>query len=134
MSTDSNLHSEGALIQSLLDVLQGHTKKNIQRALKAVGAVHDIRLVSAFSPQGSPNSLPVSRDTRGQKGPRIRPKRSDPMVLNLRDEIAKINILISKKSRELGRRLEDNDELILQRVKFFRSLQEAKNKFYGLSN
>jgi hypothetical protein len=111
----------------ILDVLKELSVKNAQSTLKMVCAFYNQRITSAFAPSGPTNTVPGSRDTRGQKGPRLQTK-SDPRTSGIRSEIKQINEEIVKRSRQLKCLLPDNDDLIVKRNQLFRDLKEVKNK------
>jgi hypothetical protein len=119
----------GILVGELLKTLSKGSKAEGQDALKAVGAIYNLRVVPAFAPLG-PNAVtsPPSRDTRGQRGPRFGPSKKDPFVKEIRDNISELNKQISKKSAELRKPLSEDDELIVRRNHLFRDLKEEKGR------
>jgi len=91
---------------------------------KSVSAVYDMKAVSAFAPVGQVNRPPVSRDTRGQKGPRVRSSKTpNPEIKVIRDKIKDLNKQISMKSVLTDKPLSEDDELIVNRNQLFRDLK-----------
>jgi hypothetical protein len=112
------------------ELLQRLTNKEAADALKALGALHNLKVVSAYAPTGNPLLPPPSRDTRGQVKPRVIPK-GDPKIKEIRSKIKILNKQISEKSDLTGGRLPLEDDLIDQRNQLFRCLKEAKNCLAG---
>jgi hypothetical protein len=117
----------GETIENFAEILKRFQKKDAQNILKMVGTLYNLRIVSAFAPLGQVQGPPASRDTRGQKKPRVQP-RADPEIKEIRSKIKSLNKQISEKSSSSGSILPQGDELIVQRNRLFRDLSEAQNK------
>jgi hypothetical protein len=123
----SDSKSYGLAADKINEVLQGFSKNQASDILRMVGALYNLKVVSAFAPVGPIQSPAPSRDTRGVTRPRVKPV-ADSRTKELRSEISSLNSQISEKSRSIGRQLYEDDELIIRRGQLFRDIKNAQNK------
>jgi hypothetical protein len=106
--------------------LEKLSKRDARDVLKAICGIHDLKVSSAFAPTGPTQRAPLSRDTRGEVKPRMKPLAS-PRIKAMRSKIRDLNRLISKKSSDIGGPLPVEDPLIVTRAECFRLLKEEQN-------
>jgi hypothetical protein len=113
-------------VDEIRAVLKRHSNSEAVEIVKMISAALNLRTTSAFAPLG-PSTVGTLRDSRGQLGPRMKPK-APPEVQRIKKEIQLLNKEISSKSHLSGSRLPDGDELLVRRNQLFRDLYEARNK------
>jgi len=118
---------DGLLAGKVLELLKGVSNTRASNILKMVGARYNLRFVSSYAPAGPTGKIPLTGETRFQNKPRVAPKRADPKVKAIRSQIKQANLQISKKSVELGRRLQPDDPELVARDECFRRLKDAEN-------
>jgi hypothetical protein len=113
--------TDGQYVDKILDLLKGVSQKRTQNILKMVGAVHNVRFVSAYA--GENRAPPARKQVRARVQPQAK-----PIVKVIRSKIKALNKQISEKSASIGGALlPAGDGLIIQRNQLFRDLKKAQN-------
>lgn len=121
--------SVGHLIDASRCILDQGSRKDAQEALKALCAIYNLRVVSAFVPIGTPQAT-AARVSRVNRNPQAKAYGSNPRMKEIKDKIRDLNRRISAKSLLTGAKLPMEDELLIQRSQLFRDLKGSQNKAF----
>jgi len=126
ISDDVKRTTIGNSIDRILEVLERHSRSEVQTILKMVCGTQNLRTSSVFAPTGTvgPIGFPSEKLTRKVTPPQVK----DPVLKQIRNEISSLNKQISAESLKTGKPLSAEHPLIQRRNYYFRDLKGYKDR------